>query len=73
VSRKPPYGLIRVGVFIGVLRTAVPEVDRGLPDGLKVIPNLRVGVEISLDLILDLIPGLALEAGEKVVHVGVGG
>jgi hypothetical protein len=24
--------------------TAVPEVDRGLPDGLKVRANLRIGV-----------------------------
>ena len=53
--------------------TALAEVDRGLPDGLKLGPNLRVGVQISLYLIPDLILGLAFEAGEEVVHVGVVG
>src|SRR5262249_46276398 len=55
------------------LLTAVPEVDGGLTDGLKVGANLRVGVEIGHHLIPNLIPWLALEAGEIVVHVRVGG
>ena len=33
VVRTLQRGRSRVGVFIGVLWTAVPEVDRGLPDG----------------------------------------
>ena len=49
------------------------EVDRGLPDGPKLILNLGIGVEIGLYLSPDLIPGLAFEAGEEVVHVGVEG
>ena len=49
------------------------EVDRGLPDGLKLIPNLGIGVEIGLYLSPDLLPGLAFEAGEEVVHVGMEG
>jgi hypothetical protein len=53
--------------------TALAEVDRGLSDGLKVVPNPWIGVEITLYLIPDLIPGLAFEAREEVVHVGVGG
>src|SRR6478609_4154860 len=47
------------------------EVDRGLPDGLKVALNPRIGVHILLDLCGDLIPGLAFETGEEVVHVGM--
>ena len=53
--------------------TALAEVDRGLPDGLKLVPNLGIGVQIGLYLSADLIPGLAFEAGEEVVHVGVEG
>jgi hypothetical protein len=49
------------------------EVDRGLSDGLKVVPNPRIGVEITLHLSADLIPGLAFEAREEVVDVGVEG
>ena len=53
--------------------TALAEVDRGLPDGLKLVPNLGIGVQIGLYLSPDLLPGLAFEAGEEVVHVGVKG
>ena len=53
--------------------TALAEVDRGLPDGLKLVPDLGIGVQIGLYLSADLIPGLAFEAGEEVVHVGVEG
>jgi hypothetical protein len=52
---------------------AVSEVDRGLPDCLKLVPNLGIGVQIGLYLIPDLLPWLALEAGEEVVHGGVKG
>jgi hypothetical protein len=44
-----------------------------LPDGLKLVPNLGIGVKITLYLILYLMMGFAFEAGEEVVHVGVGG
>jgi hypothetical protein len=44
-----------------------------LPDSLKLVPNLGIGVEILLYLISGLIPGLAFETGEEVVHGGVKG
>src|SRR4029078_1209186 len=53
--------------------TAVAEVDRGLPDGLKLFLDLRVGIKVRLDLVPDLVPGLALQAREEVVRGGVRG
>ena len=53
--------------------TAFAKFNRGVPEGLKIGPNLRVGVQISLYLIPDLILGLAFEAREEVVHGGVFG
>jgi len=41
------------------------EVDRGLPDALKVVADRRIGVKVILDLGADLIPWLAFEAGEE--------
>src|SRR5690349_16663551 len=51
--------------------TAIAEGDRWLSDGLKVASNCWVGVQIRLYLIADLVLGLAFEAGEEVVHVGM--
>ncbi len=53
--------------------TALAEVDRGFADALKIRPDLRIGVQISLYLSADLILGLALKTREEVVHGGVGG
>ena len=51
--------------------TAFAEADRWLPDGQKVALNLRIGAHMPLDLVGDLIPGWAFDAGEQVVHLGV--
>ena len=53
--------------------TALAEFDRGFADALKVRTDLWIGVQISLYLSADLIPGLAFEAREEIVDVGVGG
>jgi Domain of unknown function (DUF222) len=57
---------------IADLSAATPEVDRGLTDALKLGPNLRVGVKVTLHLLALLFPRLALEAGKERVHVGMG-
>src|SRR6201993_3574711 len=50
----------------------LPDVSHRLTDALKVGLLLRVGVEVVLHVILDLIFGLILKAGVEAVHVRVG-